>query len=124
MEILMTFIQFFNSKTEKVETHFLSVEDVLKDSTSANAETIFNILTKKLEDCGLQIQKLSSVASDGAAVMTRERSGVAARLKEVNSKVIRHISHCCVIPATRSHSVTHCTRHRLVRVIVSLCMHA
>ena len=36
----------------------------------------------------------------------------------------RHISHCCVIPATRSHSVTHCTRHRLVRVIVSLCMHA
>lgn len=73
MEILMTFIQFFNSKTEKVETHFLFVEDVLKDSTSANAETIFNILTKTLEDCGLQIQKLSSVASDGAAVMTGER---------------------------------------------------
>ena len=74
MEILMTFIQFFNSKTEKVETHFLFVEDVLKDSTSVNAETIFNILTKKLEDCGLQIQKLSSVASDGAAVMTGEHS--------------------------------------------------
>ena len=74
MEILMTFIQFFNSKTEKVETQFLFVEDVLKDSTSANAETIFNILTKKLEDCGLQIQKLSSVASDGEAVMTGERS--------------------------------------------------
>jgi len=64
----------------------------LKDSTSANAETIFNILTKKLEDCGLQIQKLSSVASDGAAVITGERSGVAARLKKVNSKVITF--HC------------------------------
>ena len=64
----------------------------MKDSTSANAETIFNILTKKLEDCGLQIQKLSSVASDGAAVITGERSGVAARLKKVNSKVIAF--HC------------------------------
>ena len=92
MEILRTFIKFFNAMTERVETHFLFVEDVLKYSTSANAETNFNILTKKLEDCGLQIQKLSSVASDGAAVMTGERLGVAARLKEVNSKVIAF--HC------------------------------
>ena len=91
-EILITFIQFFNSKTEKVETHFLFVEDILKDSSSANAETIFNILTTKLNECGLQLQKLSSMASDGAAVMTGERSGVAARLKEVNSKVITF--HC------------------------------
>ena len=91
-DVMALLIQFFNSKTEKVETHFLFVEDVFKDSTSANAETIFNILTKKLEDCGLQIQKLSSVASDGAAVMTGERSGVAAHLKEVNSKVIAF--HC------------------------------
>ena len=33
MEILITFVQFFNSKSEKVETHFLFVEDVLKDFT-------------------------------------------------------------------------------------------
>ena len=92
MEILITFVQFFNSKTEKVETHFLFVEDILKNSSSANAETIFNILTEKLNGYGLQLQKLSSMASDGAAVMTGERSGVAARLKEVNSKVITF--HC------------------------------
>ncbi|XP_067017873.1 E3 SUMO-protein ligase KIAA1586-like [Acropora muricata] len=102
MEILMTFIQFFNSKTEKVETHFLFVEDVLKVAISANAETIFNILTKKLEDCGLQIQKLSSVASDGAAVMTGERSRVAACLKKVNSKVIAFhcLCHKLALPCT------------------------
>ena len=92
MEILITFTQFFNSKTEKVETHFLFVEDILKDSSSANAETIFNILTETLNECGLQLQKLSLMASDGAAVMTGERSGIAARLKEVNSKVITF--HC------------------------------
>ena len=92
MEILITFIQFSNSKTEKVETHFLFVEDILKDSFSATAETLFNILTKKLNECGLQLQKLSSMASDGAAVMTGEGSGVAACLKEVNSKVITF--HC------------------------------
>ena len=75
MEILITFVQFFNANTEKVKTHFLFVEDILKDSTSANAETIFNILTKKLDEYGLQLQNLSSMASDGAAVMTCERSG-------------------------------------------------
>ncbi|RMX56946.1 hypothetical protein pdam_00011057 [Pocillopora damicornis] len=58
----------------KVETHFLFVEDILKDSTSANAETIFNILIRKLDHYGLQLQKLSSMASDGATVMVGEQS--------------------------------------------------
>ena len=92
MEMLITFIQFFNSKTEKVETHFLFVEDILTNSSSANAETIFNILTTQLNEYGLELQKLSAMASDGASVMTGERSGVATRLKEVNSKVITF--HC------------------------------
>ena len=102
MEILMIFIQFFNSKTEKVETHFLFAEDVLKDSTSANAETIFNILTKNLEDCGLQIQKLSSVASDGAAVMTGECSGVAAHLKKSKQQ-----SHCLPLLVSQASPCLH-----------------
>ena len=75
-----------------METHFLFVEDILKDSTSANAETIFNILIRKLDHYGLQLQKLSSMASDGAAVMVGEQSGVAAHLKEVNNRVITF--HC------------------------------
>lgn len=73
MEILVTFIQFFNLETEKVETNFLFVENILKNSTSANAETIFNILTQKIDEFGLQLQNLSSMASDGAAVMTGAR---------------------------------------------------
>ena len=69
LELLITFIQFLNSKTDKVETHFLFVEDVLKDSTFANAETIVNILIRKLDHYGLQLQKLSTIASNGAAVV-------------------------------------------------------
>ena len=92
MELLVTFIQFFDSETEEVETKFLFVENILKNSPSANAETIFNILTQKIDEFGLQIKNLSSMASDGAAVMTGARSGVATRLKEVNSQVITF--HC------------------------------
>jgi len=36
----------------------------------------------------------------------------------------RHISHYCLVPAIGSHTVTHCTRRRLVRFIILLCMHA
>ena len=46
LEMLMTFVQFFNSDIGKVETHLLFVEDILKNSNSANAEAIFNILTR------------------------------------------------------------------------------
>ena len=53
---------------------------------------LFNILTQTIDEFGLQLQNLSSMASDGAAVMTGACSGVAARLKEVNSHVITF--HC------------------------------
>ena len=36
---------------------------------------------------------------------------------------LRHISHCCLVPAIRSHSVTHCARCRSVCFIVPLGMH-
>ena len=87
MEILVTFIQFFNSE---VETNFLFVENILKTSTSSNAETIFNILTQKIDECGLQLQNLSSMASDGAAVMWCSfRSGNPSQGSEQSSD---HIS--------------------------------
>ena len=37
---------------------------------------------------------------------------------------LRHISHCCLVPAIRSHSVTHCARCGSVCFIVPLGMHA
>lgn len=41
--------------TGKVETSFLFIEDVLKNSNSANAETIFTVLTAQLMEFGLEL---------------------------------------------------------------------
>jgi len=49
---------------------FLVIEDVLKNSTSANAETIFTVLTTQLNKLGLEVKDCSSLISDGVAVMT------------------------------------------------------
>ena len=92
LEMLITFIQHFDNKTGNVETRVLFVEDVLKNSSSANAETIFSVLTSQLTKIGLEVKNCSSLVSDGAAVMTGLRGGVAARLKEVNPRLIS--MHC------------------------------
>lgn len=39
-ENLVTFIQFYNSETDAVETHFLSCQNVLAEFQNANAEAI------------------------------------------------------------------------------------
>lgn len=61
LEMLITFSQYFNNKTGNVETRFLSMEDVLKTSSSAHAETIFSVLTSQLTKIGLEVKKCSSL---------------------------------------------------------------
>ena len=59
---------------------FLFIKDTLKNSTSANAETIFSVPTTQLTKVGLEIKNCSSLVSDGVIVMTSVRSGVDAHL--------------------------------------------
>lgn len=61
---------FSTTKTGNIEMSFLVIEDVLKNSTSANAETIFTVLTTQLNKLGLEVKDSSSLISDGVAVMT------------------------------------------------------
>ena len=68
MEMLITFIQHFDKETGQAKTSFLFILDVLKSSNSANAETIFTVITTQLTKFGLELQKCSSLVSDGAAV--------------------------------------------------------
>ena len=82
LEQLISFIQFVNQQSGAPEVHFLSVQNVLETSTSANAETIVNVITEELKRDKLDINKLRSFASDGASVMTDSRNGVAAKLRE------------------------------------------
>ena len=73
VEQLISFIQFANPETGVPEIHFLSTQDVLENSTSANAATIVKLIREELSKDGLDIKKLSSLASDGASVMTGSR---------------------------------------------------
>ena len=69
MEQFITFIQFVDPETASLETKFLSVENVLEKSNSADAETLFKVFCSKLDKLGIEVDKVSSLGSDGAAVM-------------------------------------------------------
>ncbi|XP_078346379.1 zinc finger protein 862-like [Oculina patagonica] len=91
MEQLLAFVQYVSDDGEAV-VKFLFVDNVLETSSSANAETITKCITDNLDKCELDILKLMSLVSDGAKVMTGPKGGVAARLKQLNSKLIN--VHC------------------------------
>ena len=76
---------------------FLFVDNVLEDSSSATAKTITKCISNNLAQCEHDVQKMMSLASDGAKVMTGERTGLAAQLKQINRKLIN----------------VHCVCHRL-----------
>ena len=96
MEQLIGFAQYISDDGSAM-VKFLFVDNVLEGSSSANAETITNCISNNLDKCELDVQKMMSLVSDGAKVMTGERTGVAARLKQINSKLIN----------------VHCVCHRL-----------
>lgn len=77
-EMLITFILFFDSQSRNTEMSFLFIKDTLKNSTSANAETIFSVPTTQLTKVGLEIKNCSSLVSDGVIVMTSVHGGVDA----------------------------------------------
>jgi hypothetical protein len=67
---------------------FLFTADLLKESDSADAATIVKVIQEKLEDLGIDIRKLRSIATDGASVMTGKHNGVAALLRKEHPGII------------------------------------
>ena len=91
LELLVTYIQYVHDG--KVKTNFLFVEDLLKASSSADANTIYTVATTKLLSLKLELNKLASIVTDEARVMMGHKSGVAALLKgRVNKSLIN--VHC------------------------------
>ena len=58
------------------------------DSCSTNAETLFQVFSKKLNELCLEVTKVGGMASDGASVMLGRCNGVAAKLKALAPSVI------------------------------------
>ena len=88
MEQFVTFIQFVNPESTSLQTSFLFFSNAPENSESADAETLFTVLCYKLNQFGIKIDKLSSLASDRAAVMLGKKSGLTTRLNKLNPKIL------------------------------------
>ena len=73
LEQLITFIQFVDPETASLETKFLFVENAIEKSNSTDAETLFKVLCSKLDKLGKEVDKVSSLASDGCSSYARQK---------------------------------------------------
>ena len=69
-----------------------SVQDVLEEHHSANAQAIYDLVKKELQLSQLDIKDLMGLATDGAAVMVGKREVMASKLKRENPAMIN--IHC------------------------------
>ena len=90
VEQLITFVKYVNGNGE-AKTVFLGAQE-LDSPQGPNAESITKKLPDLLADCKLPTNLMSSFVSDGASVMTGKKSGVAARLKNLQPTLISF--HC------------------------------
>ena len=91
-EQLISFVQYVDYDSGKADVKFLVVDNVLKEFQSANADAILGILTKQIEEAGLDKKRLAGPATDGSSVMTGKRNGLAVRLRK-DCKLLLNV-HC------------------------------
>lgn len=101
-EQLIAFVQYVGDDGHPL-VKFFFIDDVLEQSLSTNAETVAKCIQDNLSNCELDILKMMSLVSDGAKVMTGHKTGVAARLKQLYSKLLN----------------VHCICHRLALACAS-----
>jgi len=103
--LLISFIQFWDQENSSVTTMFLSSQNVLEDFASCNSEAITELVKKDLAACNLDISRLMGLSTDGASVMVGKNNGVAAKLRQRNSKLLN----------------MHCVCHRLALARTDTC---
>ena len=90
-ELMITFIQYIDT-VGNVQTKFLFVRNLLKDSVSANAITIHDNIMEGLRSLNIDTAKFSSICTDGAAVMVGKKNGLAALLRQSLPEILNF--HC------------------------------
>ena len=86
---MLTFIQFVSLVTSCLEIAFLSVQNVLEEFASANADALTSLIKDELQQCSLiSLTNLKRLVKDRASVITRKNSGVPTKLKELNPVLI------------------------------------
>lgn len=76
---MLTFIQFVSSITSCV-----SVQNVLEEFASANSNNLTALTKGDLQHCGLKIENMKSLTTDGAAARIGKNGSVASQLKAQN----------------------------------------
>ena len=88
---IATFVQYVHSG--KVNVRFLTIDNLLAESTSANAATMLAVLEQRFQQLGIEMSKIVSLASDGASVMMGKTGGLAAKLRDKHCPTLLNI-HC------------------------------
>ena len=102
---LILFIQFWDQENSSVTTMFLSSQNAQEDFASCNSEAIIELVKKDLAAYNLHISRLMGLSTDGASVMVGKNNGVAAKLRQRNSKLLN----------------MHCVCHRLALAWTDTC---
>ena len=91
LEQMLTFVQYVHNG--KVNVRFLTIDNLLAESTSANAATMLAVLEQRFQPLGIEMSKIVSLASDGASVMMGKTGGLAAKLRDKHCPMLLNI-HC------------------------------
>ena len=87
---LVLYVRILNPKTYVPSTHFLG--NVTVEGSSCTAEVLFECICNFMKDKGVPLDNLIGFGSDGASVMTGNKSGVATRFRQLSPHMIN--IHC------------------------------
>ncbi|CAG9790379.1 unnamed protein product [Diatraea saccharalis] len=82
VKVLAIVIKYFSETERTVKTKFLDLVDL----SGETADHLFNALSSKLSELGLDIKDVLGFAADTTNVMFGQHSGIVAKIKEVNPK--------------------------------------
>lgn len=96
-------IKYFSEAKCTVQTKFLDLVDL----SGETAGHLFNSLSSKLFELGLEIKDVIGFAADTTNVMFGQHSGIIAKIKEVNPKCffIKCVCHSCKILPRNSEQI-------------------
>ncbi len=90
---LLIYVRYLHPDTLVVTTKYLTCVKLLATIVDAITTVLLGVMTA----LGLDVQRMAGFCSDGAATMAGVKSGIAARLKAVNPRII---AVCCVVHHT------------------------
>jgi hypothetical protein len=92
---LLIYVRYLHPDTLVTTTEYLTCVKLL----AITADAITTILLGVMTSLGLDVQRMAGFCSDGAATMAGVKSGVVARLKAVNSRIVavRCVAHRTVL---------------------------